>query len=135
MKELLPQLLPQVIELIVPIIMALGALLSLQITNWIKAKTQNETAQGALIRLNELVATQVRANAQTIVASLREAAGDGSVDADELARIKDETIQRLKTYLGQRGLKDLAKVIDGETLDTFLEAKVEQAVHQLKEAA
>lgn len=121
------QITAQVVQLLLPLagtlVLAAGAWLSASIrksiknTNVLKLITRVE-------RFSELVVQELN---QTIVEASK-AANDGKLSKDEVVLIQTQALARVKTLLGDKGLKELQGAVgDVHTLiKTTLEAKVRE---------
>lgn len=133
-----PNLLEAVVRALAPLSDALLPLLltvlswaAYQAAAWIRAKVGNELAQRALLGLTNGAETVVAELAQTTVAALKEAAGDGKLTAEEVEDIRREALGKLKSYLGPKGLSlimDMLGTKDAKTVDRFLLATIEAEV-------
>lgn len=123
-------------EMLAPAVVAFLGWASIRLANWLKAKTKNEYLSGALVRLNDAVFSAVKEVEQTVVGAIRRAKADGKITDEEKAEIKAKAIAAVKSYLGAKGLLELAKVLglDGAALDALIGAKIEGAVHDMKTA-
>jgi hypothetical protein len=128
----------QLLQVLVPVV---GTVLTAAITwggaklvTFIQAKTKNEFLKGALVRLEQAVQTAVLEVQQTYVEYVKAASADGKLTFEEAREAKARAILAAKTYLGRKGLLELAKVLgftDG-ALDLFLGGKVEAMVAGVK---
>ncbi len=122
----------QAIDVLQPLLLLILTWVSVVVANWLRARVKNEYAQGALLRLEDAVLTVVKELEQTITADLREAASDGKIDSDEAKKILVTAVDRVKAYLGKRGVADLKSIADTAALEAMIEAKIEAAVLDLK---
>lgn len=129
---MMKELLPQIVDLLVPVVMALLAWLSTAATKWINAKVQNEYVSGALSRLNDAVFTAVKATEQTVAAELREAAADGQITKEEAESIKSHAVDSVKAYLGNKGMGELKRVLDADSINKMIEDKIEAYLQDRK---
>lgn len=127
-------LLSQVVETVLP---ALGSLL-VALMSWlaitVQRKIKNEAAREMALRFSELAQDVVLEIEQTMVSSLRDAAQDGSISAEDAARAKREAVNKLKSHLGSKGKAEALKVL-GLTeaqLEDFVATKIEAAVAHAK---
>ena len=100
----------------------------------ITAKIKNETLRGILVRLDDAVLSAVREVQQVTVDAIKAASADGTLTPDEQAQVKQAAIASVKSYLGPKGIVEIAKVLglDGIAVDALLATRVEAAVHDLK---
>lgn len=85
-----------------------------------------------LARVDDLMMEIVNDIYQAEIQPLKAAKADGVVTADELAKFKDVAIDRARSYLGMKGIKKLAGMVNGAGLNEVLGAKVERAVKASK---
>lgn len=107
-----------------------------RLSSWITAKTKNEAAAGVIVRLNDAAINAVKFVEQTIVADLKEAAKDGEVTPEELARAKRRAIEAARAKLGPKGLAELLKVSGAAPadVDRLIGDQIEAAIHDLRAA-
>ena len=99
------------------------------LTKWIATKVHNEKAAGIIMRLDDTAMKVVREVEAAYVAALEEANADGVLTDEEKATAKAKAVAALKSYMGEKGLKELGKLLDiGGALDGFLSATIENAV-------
>lgn len=121
MNELLAQIAP----LMVPVVVALFAWLSAYATKWINAKVQNEYLHGALHRLTDAVSTAVKSTEQTLAQDILKASEDGKFTDEEAEQVKNHAIASVKSYLGDKGIAELKRVIDPSAIEKMIEDKIE----------
>jgi hypothetical protein len=126
-------ILHQAITALAPLLLALLTLASAYAAKLINAKVRNEYARGALLRLNDAVATVVRETQQTTIEDLKAASEDGRIDPEELEEIQANSLQRVRVYLGKRGVSELERVFDRDAIEEAIKAKIEAAVLDLKQ--
>lgn len=134
MNDLFWAQLAKAAEALSPLLLAALSWLSLRVAALINAKVHNERLHGILTRLDDAVAMAVREVEQVFVSTLRTASGDGDLTAEERQQAKDAALQAARSYLGERGLAELCKVL-GLTYDEahrVLAARVESAVYNLR---
>lgn len=125
-----------VAEFMLPVFAGLLAWVSARVTAYIKAKVENTTYQGMLVRLTDTVLTLVREAEQTTVKACKAARdpaspGGAKLTAKEAEAIKATVVGKFKSLWGPEGIKLLMRVLglrDG-TFEEFISAKVEEAVH------
>jgi hypothetical protein len=93
---------------------------------------KHEQAQAILLRLNDEVWTAVREVEQTAVAALKTEDG---LSADDAWAVRDAALQAVKSYLGKPGLAVLERVIQPDELTAYILARIEAAVHDMKQEA
>jgi hypothetical protein len=125
-------LLEQALVAVTPILGLLISWAGLSIARWLHAHVKNEYFQTALTRLNEVVTTIVTGLYQQVTTSLKAAAKDGKLTAEEARKIKTDAVVSVLEQLGERGVRDLERVLQKDVVEEFVEAKIEAAVHALK---
>lgn len=126
-------ILSQAIEALAPLLLAVLTLASAYAAKLINARVRNEYARGALLRLTDAVSTVVRETQQTTIDDLKAASEDGRIDESEIEDIKRNAIDRVRTYLGKNGVRELERVFDSDAIEEAIKAKVEAAVFDLKQ--
>lgn len=133
-------------EALAPLLMAAIGWVSVKLANFIKAKTKNEMMAGVLIRLNESVTDAVKAVNQQMVEIIGRAKdpnspGGKKITTDEALKLHDAAKAFVRSYWGEKGLKELAYVlgfgslfgkIDEQGLNNMLTTKIEAAVNEEK---
>ena len=125
-------LLTMLLEAAVPVIAACLTWLSVRLAKWIKAKAQNELLRDTLLRINSSLLTLVREAEQTLVSEIKKAKeDDGKLSPEEAIGIKKAVLARFKTLWGIDGQRKLQKAlgINGDTLNEFIESKIEEHVY------
>jgi len=125
--------LEQAINILQPLILLLGSWAVAEAARWIRSRVRNEYAQGALLRLNDAVATAARELAQTTVADLKAAAQDGKLTEEEVEELRAKAAANTRAYLGKKGVAELERVVGAKEIEAFIQAKIEAAVHDLKQ--
>lgn len=117
-----------------PVLVAALTWVATKLAGFIRSKVANEYLQGVLVRLDDAVITVAKDLQQSVVREIKARSADGKLSGRDRDRIKEEAVANLKTYLGPKGLRVLAKVLSlsGAALDNFLDSKVEAAVHDLR---
>jgi hypothetical protein len=121
-------------EALSPLLLAALSWLSLRIAALINAKVRNERLHGILSRLDDAVFMAVREVEQVFVSMLKTASDDGALSADERRDAKDAAVRAARSYLGARGVTELAKVLGlvDDEVERLLGARVEAAVYNLR---
>ena len=123
-----------IVQLLSPLLMAALTWAAAKLADFIKRKVDNEYLRGVLVRLDEAVVTTVKDFERTVVAEIKRARSNGKITEAEKRQIKEAAVANVKSYLGPKGIRVLGDVLglsDG-SLDSFLGAKVEAAVHDLR---
>jgi len=96
-------------------------------TGWLKASTHNEQMQGVWDRLSKAAMRIVADVNQSYVEPLKKA---GKWNDETAAEAKKKAIEKLRSYVGPKGLGVLAYVagFEDENLDDLLETFVESEV-------
>jgi hypothetical protein len=117
-----------------PLLLAALSWLSMRVAALINAKVKNERVSGVLTRLDDAVFMAVREVEQVFVSMLKTASEDGALTKEERLQAKDAALQAARSYLGPRGLAELAKVLgmNDDDVDRVLAARVESAVYNLR---
>ena len=131
-------------ELVIAPLLALAIpYLGMHLAAWLKSKTKNEAIGGAIARVTESVFSAVKLVNQTLRAEIEKAKdpkspGGTEITAEEAAKLKAAVWDQLKLeYGGMAGLeKALAALgLSGGALESFINARIEAAVHDTKGAA
>lgn len=127
-------ILPILVKAVWPVAAAGAAYLSARIAALLGSKAKESRLQSALLRLNDAVATAVKAIEQSVRADFNTRSADGHLTPAEAAQIRDAAVQRVRIYLGQRGISELLRVLglDDNTLRTLITDKVEAVVYGLR---
>lgn len=112
----------QILAALSPVILAIASWLALAVKNYFESKTKNEVLKGMGIRLFDAFGVAIQSVGQTYVADLKAAAADGKLTAEEKAEAKRKAIEASKSYLGPKGLGELAKVLGVRVTDPSLES-------------
>jgi hypothetical protein len=122
------------LEALSPLLLAALSWLSLQIATFIKARVRSERLRGVLERVDDAVFVAVREVEQVFVSSLKSASADGALTPDERKSAKEAAVAAARSYLGAKGLVELARVlgIPLEDVERVVSARVEAAVYNLR---
>lgn len=125
-----------IFEVLSPVLIAALTWVAAKVAQLITAKVKNEYLRGVLVRLDDAVLSAVREVHQVTVEALKSARADGQLTPDERAQVKQVAVDGAKSYLGSKGLAELAKVLglDLGGVDKLLGTRIEAAVHDLKRA-
>jgi hypothetical protein len=99
-----------------------------QLADYVAAKVKNAKWAGMISRVDDLGIRVVREVEATYVAELELANKDGVITAEEKAGAKAKALEVLKSYLGAKGLGELAKLLGADSIDSFLAASIEHAL-------
>lgn len=131
-----------ILEIAIPLALAALGYGAQALAAFLKSKTKNETIGGILYRLtfaaNDAVAYVMQTYVKEIKAA-REPDSDGgtSLTDHEKAYAMRQAINAAKSFIGQKGLDEIMKVLglSEAAVDTLLEKKIEVAVNQAKVSA
>jgi hypothetical protein len=117
-----------------PVLLAAVTWVAAKLGQWINARVQNEYLRGVLVRLDDAVLGVVREVHQVTVDALKAATVDGRLPPAARDSVKQAALNAIKSHLGARGVKDLARVLglNPESVDRLIGTKIEAAVHDLK---
>lgn len=110
---------------------ALGWVLSglgLLLARYVWARIGNELLRGVLQRTWLEVESAVKEVGQTYADALRHARSDGQLTKMEREIAKQQAIDIVKTNLGTKGLKRLARILDLDSVEDWLSNKIEASV-------
>ena len=124
----------KVLAVFSPVLLAGLSWLSVKAAQLITAKVKNEYLRGVLVRLDDAVLNGVREVQQVTVDAMKSANPDGTLTADQGAKVKQAAIDSIKSHLGTKGLGELAQVLglEGGAIEKVLATRVEAAVHDLR---
>jgi len=126
----------QVWEALAPLVLGLLGYGVMLANKWINGRIKNEEFARGLGRLNLVIVDAVKELNQTVVTEYRRAKtnGDGSLTAEEKAKIRDLAIENVKSYLGMKGVKELLRIfgLSEKELDSRIAARVDATVFDLK---
>jgi hypothetical protein len=124
------------LTLLVPVAVWAGAKLS----KWLEAKAINEKTGGMLVRLNDSIVTAVKAINQTTKAKIKaskdpNSPGGKKVTPEEAAELKKAALDEIRSYWGAKGLKEAGEILGLDSLDSWIDGKIEAAVHDTQPPA
>ncbi len=131
-------MLKQVIEAVQPLVVTLIGLLFAWLASEIRAKVHSTRVQGVLLRLADLAETVTNELTQTVVAGLKDAAKDGTLDRIEASSVKALAVAKVKEHLGPKGVKEALSVFGYKSsaeLESLIGSKIESALVQTKQLA
>lgn len=125
------ELLLQILVWCSPALLGLLAYGFMKLNQFYSAKITNESLRGVLTRLNDSVETAVKSIGQSYVDTLKKS-GDFGPEARAVA--KKQAIEVAKSYMGQKGLDEVKKVLgwSDDAVEANLGDKVEAKVSELK---
>ena len=109
------------------VLVALGGLIGTHLLSTMK----NQKIAGILGRAYDAVRTAVLEVAQTYADEIKKGSADGKLTPEERVMAKRAAIDKAKSYLGSKGVKQLAKVI-GLDVDNWFGGAVERTVKETK---
>lgn len=105
------------------------------LTNWIAKKIKSEHWAAVVMKTDDVAIKVIRDVYQAYVEPLKAANADGKLTEDEKRNAKAMAIQQIKSYLGAKGLNELASLLSAGKIDEYLSSVVENAVSNSKNAA
>jgi len=140
-NELGGTLLAALLPVIATALTGIIALVGQRINAWLVAKVENERLEGVMTRLNGAVWTVVLELQQTEVDALKQATapdspGGRKITSEEAKGLGDKAMEKLKSYLGPKGLEVLRDVLglNEGALDGYLRGVIESTVRTNKDA-
>jgi len=122
------------IQILAPIAVSVASALIIWLLGeagrWVRTKTQNEKVINAMDRLTCTAATTVAELEQALVPALKARTEDGKLTARERGQLQRLALEKIKTRLTPAIQQQAGLAI--ADLDSFLQAKIEQAVLQMK---
>ena len=122
----------QVVEVLVPaaggLLLALVSWALMELTRFVRGRTQSESINDALARVCYMVETTVAKLNQTVVDDLRAAAADGRISAEDAKAIRDRALAAVYLQLPDQVLEIAAKGVTD--LTRFVEDRIERAVRE-----
>jgi hypothetical protein len=121
------------------ILLILGAIFSAvgtQLYVWLLQRkwiARNELARAVLVRIKDATVTAVKELEQTMVPLAKAKSADGKLTTEDMLSLRDQAIEKAKTYIGEYGLAEARRVYPDEgVVQRLLGANVEAAVLDLK---
>ena len=110
-----------------------GSLLSVALGFLIKKlhrKTKSEYLSDLIYRLEDTVRNVVRELQQTVVDGLKKRSADGKLTAEDAAEIRSEALAKVKSYVGPKGLAELARLLgmNAALVDSYIVTLVESSI-------
>ena len=101
---------------------------------WIHSKTQSSLVDRALTAVSSACHLAVTETWTGYVEALKDSAADGKLTAEERREARDQAIELAKGFLGAEGIALIVDGlgIEGDFLDSFLSASVEDSLADLK---
>jgi hypothetical protein len=99
-------------------------------TNYVRQKTKNEAAVNAMERISHTAQTVVDNLNQTLVPAMKEAAEDGRLSSDDIARLKNTALNNVKSQVPEA--VQTAATLAVNSVRDLISAKIEQAVGKAK---
>ena len=126
----------RILVLFSPILLAALAWASARLAQFITAHVKNAYLKNALVRLDDAVFSAVKELEQTLVAEVKASSGDGKLSAADRDRIKRAAMDKVKSYLGMKGIAEIATILglSPEALDGVIGTRIEAAVHDVRAA-
>ncbi|MHB1844734.1 MAG: hypothetical protein ACYCWW_07865 [Deltaproteobacteria bacterium] len=126
----------RILVLLSPVLLAALAWASARLAQFITAHVKNAYLKNALVRLDDAVFSAVKELEQTLVAEVKASSGDGKLSAADCDRIKRAAMDKVKSYLGMKGIAEIATILglSPEALDGVIGTRIEAAVHDVRAA-
>jgi hypothetical protein len=124
-------------ELLSPILLAGLAWLAMKAGQLFNAKTRTEQVARALLLVDDAVLVAARGVQQVLVDQLKATSREGSLTPEQRAQAKQAAMESARSQLGPQGLADVASTLglDANGVEQLLGARIEAAVHRLRQAA
>ncbi len=124
----------RILVLFSPILLAALAWASARLAQYITAHVKNTYLKNALVRLDDAVFSAVKELEQTVVAEAKATNSDGKLTAADRDRIKRAAMDKVKSYLGMKGLAEIGTILglSPEGLAGVLGTRIEAAVHDVR---
>ena len=126
----------RILVLLSPVLLAALAWACARLAQFITAHVKNAYLKNALVRLDDAVFSAVKELEQTLVAEVKASSGDGKLSAADRDRIKRAAMDKVKSYLGMKGIAEIATILglSPEALDGVIGTRIEAAVHDVRAA-
>ena len=126
----------RILVLLSPVLLAALAWASARLAQFITAHVKSAYLKNALVRLDDAVFSAVKELEQTLVAEVKASSGDGKLSAADRDRIKRAAMDKVKSYLGMKGIAEIATILglSPEALDGVIGTRIEAAVHDVRAA-
>lgn len=98
-------------------------------------KVESDYAQSVIARAATAAHTAVRSIEQEFVSEIRKDRSDGRLTTDEMRSAAGQALDRAKHQLGDKGLKELARVLGADSVDAWLAQVIEAMVGEHKKGA
>jgi hypothetical protein len=105
------------------------------LTNWLGKKVKSEHWSGVVMKVDDVAIKIVRDVFQAYVEPLKIANADGKLTEEEKAHAKSLAMAQLKSYFGEKGLKEIASLVSAGKLDEYLGVSLESALTNTRNAA
>lgn len=127
MKETLVQLLPSLLSLLA---LVLSALVFPALKKWLEAKASASAAAAIALKVEHFAEVTVADLGATLRPTLEAASADGTLSADDVAKLRDAALARMKALLGTEGLSLVqgALGIGADAVSGYLQGAVEKSV-------
>ena len=124
----------RILVLFSPILLAALAWASARLAQYITAHVKNTYLKNALVRLDDAVFSAVKELEQPVVAEAKATNSDGKLTAADRDRIKRAAMDKVKSYLGMKGLAEIGTILglSPEGLAGVLGTRIEAAVHDVR---
>lgn len=109
-------------------------LVGLYVIPWLRRRNTSQIWTSAIERLDDAVATAVRATEQQVVSSMRKQSADGKLSPQEAALASAHALSLVVQQLGEAGRKKLMAELGHTeaTFDPMLRSRIEAELHDAK---
>ena len=125
------------IQVVAPIAVSVASALAIwilgELARWVRARSKNERVVSAIDRMCHTTASTVAELEQVLVPAIKKAGADGKLTPAERKYLKLQALARIKKRLAPAVHRE-ARAAIGD-VDSFLQAKIEQAVLEMKARA
>lgn len=110
-----------------------GSKLTNMLGDWVKVKTKSETFEHFIKRIDDAAYKIVKTVYNTYVQAIKKGEGR-KLTAEEKSNAKKLAIDKLKSYLGPTGIKELLETweMSDQEGDDYLEDQIEAAIYDAK---
>src|SRR5690606_25922838 len=99
---------------------------------WLRAKTGSAHVEGAMLRLGQAAEDAVRSASQRFGAKWEASLEDGVITPDELTELSAMAQDEVRSYLGERGLREVERIVGPDALQAIVKTKVEAWIAKLR---
>lgn len=126
--------------LLVSLALAVVSALAAYAIAWVRRQkwvATNAYALGVLDRIDDAARTSVAVTERELVEGLKRTTDGGKrqLTADEVRRVRDESLERARAYLTQNGVREAERIMGRDELERLLRAKMEAVLLELRAPA